>query len=832
MGDGLYIGALSPLLAGPFFGRVLQGLAHHLATLGGRVIAVQTLDATLGDDYLGQPPFDTPVAWDQVAGFVSIINAVDRPYLEHIRALGKPIVMVSHEVPGLECPVVLPDNVGGIREVVNHLVEHGHTKIAFAGNISQVDIYERYEAYVSTLKERGLSADEGLLFVASNNLDEGGEEIGRAILAKGAPCSAVVAGTDFNARGLMRSLQAAGLRLPADMAVVGFNDHDFAAQLDPPLATVRQRVNLLGEHAGRLIVDMVRGTDVPPGKYRVKTSFIARDSCGCPGTALPFKGGSPSLGTPAERLRDNMAAVLADPEVSPAQEAAVSEATAAICSIFEEASDTQVVPRQRLKDMALALHLAFPRSETVSAAVQCAQQYRREMLVERGVTPERLEALDQCLRDFVLVLTGAELRASRETNESLQASLRNEYYISMDLARAQQSDPKSLAWLARTQARTACLGLWGNADHTGDAEASERVLEVASLYGPGVARRMLPGTRIRCAAFPPVEALTLEGVEPEHIVCVVPVRTSARDWGILAAVGPAAPVAQSGRDVYFQWAAMVGMVLDHEALINEIRLSEERYALAASAANDGLWDWDVAKREVFFSRRWKATLGYDDDEIGVTPGEWLARVAAEDLTAVQDLVAACLRGDVGSMECEHRMVAKDGTTRWVLCRAVAVPGPGQPAARLVGSLTDITARKALEEQLRQFAMYDPLTGLPNRRLFMDRLARAVARAKRIPGYEFSVLFLDLDDFKVVNDSLGHVAGDSLLISVARRIASYLRENDTAVRFGGDEFAVLLDNLAGEERLEAVVQRLQEHLAAPYEVEDHLKKAAEALRLRG
>ena len=95
----------------------------------------------------------------------------------------------------------------------------------------------------------------------------------------------------------------------------------------------------------------------------------------------------------------------------------------------------------------------------------------------------------------------------------------------------------------------------------------------------------------------------------------------------------------------------------------------------------------------------------------------------------------------------------------------------------------------------------------------------MARAKRIPGYEFSVLFLDLDDFKVVNDSLGHVAGDSLLVSVARRIASYFRENDTAVRFGGDEFAVLLDNLAGEERLEAVVQRLQEHLAAPYEVED-------------
>ncbi len=275
---------------------------------------------------------------------------------------------------------------------------------------------------------------------------------------------------------------------------------------------------------------------------------------------------------------------------------------------------------------------------------------------------------------------------------------------------------------------------------------------------------------------------------------------------------------QTGGDIYAQWTALLGMALDHDALVEEIKASEERYALAARAANDGLWDWDVSSGTVFYSPRWKAMLGYDEGEVGNSPAEWLSRVHPKDLDELQDMLDGQLSRGQGSLEFEHRMIAKDGTYRWGLCRAITVPGPGGQAARVVGSLTDITERKELERRLRQAALYDSLTGLPNRSLFMDRMEQAFARAKRSPEYQFCILFMDLDGFKLVNDTYGHAFGDLLLVTVAERISAHLRGNDTAVRFGGDEFAVLLDSVKSVEHIRTIAKRIQTKLSAPYEIE--------------
>lgn len=246
-----------------------------------------------------------------------------------------------------------------------------------------------------------------------------------------------------------------------------------------------------------------------------------------------------------------------------------------------------------------------------------------------------------------------------------------------------------------------------------------------------------------------------------------------------------------------------------------LRESEERYALAAHGANDGLWDWNLKRNEIYFSPRWKAMLGFEDNEIESSPDEWFNRVHDDDLGRVKMEVEAHLGGLTRRFENEHRMVHKDGTYRWMLSRGIAVPDADGKRQRMAGSFTDVTDRKQSEEQLLHDAFHDALTGLPNRALFMDRLGQAIARAKRRKGYLFAVLFLDLDRFKVVNDSLGHVIGDELLIAIAQRLEASIRPGDTVARLGGDEFVILLDDIRDLGGPTRVANRVQKELALPF-----------------
>jgi diguanylate cyclase (GGDEF)-like protein/PAS domain S-box-containing protein len=248
-----------------------------------------------------------------------------------------------------------------------------------------------------------------------------------------------------------------------------------------------------------------------------------------------------------------------------------------------------------------------------------------------------------------------------------------------------------------------------------------------------------------------------------------------------------------------------------------LRESQERYELAARAANDGLWDWDLETDTVYFSPRWKSMLGAGEGDIPGTPEAWFDRIHPEDLERVRAALAAHIEGLTDHFENECRMLHANGSYRWVLCRGLAVRGPDGRATRVAGSQSDVTHRKLAEAQLAHRAFYDPLTNLPNRALFLDRLRHALRRAQRRPDYLFAVLFLDIDRFKVVNDSLGHVSGDRLLVTIARRLELALRPGDSVARLGGDEFTILLDDLRDEAAAQRVAERIQRELMAPFHI---------------
>jgi diguanylate cyclase (GGDEF)-like protein/PAS domain S-box-containing protein len=258
--------------------------------------------------------------------------------------------------------------------------------------------------------------------------------------------------------------------------------------------------------------------------------------------------------------------------------------------------------------------------------------------------------------------------------------------------------------------------------------------------------------------------------------------------------------------------------IKHQRALRQLADSEERYALALAGANDGLWDWDLRSNTLYLSPRYRAMLGYGPHELGNNPLDWLALVHPDDREAVEDAVRDHVEGRTEHYEAEYRMRCADGAYRWMLSRAQAVRGPDGRALRLAGSQTDVSDRKAAELQLQHDALHDSLTGLPNRVLFQDRLTHLVHRGRR-NGRTSAVLFLDLDRFKIVNDSLGHLVGDALLVAVADRLRAALRPSDTVARLGGDEFTMLLEDLSDHLEAQAVADRVLDSLQAPFAVAD-------------
>ncbi len=247
--------------------------------------------------------------------------------------------------------------------------------------------------------------------------------------------------------------------------------------------------------------------------------------------------------------------------------------------------------------------------------------------------------------------------------------------------------------------------------------------------------------------------------------------------------------------------------------------SEARLNYALTASNEGIWDWDIANNTIVFNDSYFTMLGYQPDELAQTNNAWHQLIHPDDLARYERNIEHCLKDKSARFSMEYRLEEKNGDYIWILGKGKVVEFNGDKPIRMCGTYTDINSQKETEERLRQLASFDFLTNLPNRSLFLNMLDNAISKAHR-NEYRVAVLFLDLDRFKTINDSLGHSAGDMLLQEVSHRLKKAIRTEDVVSRLGGDEFTILLSQIEKPYQAAEIAQRVIQAQNIPFEIMGH------------
>jgi diguanylate cyclase (GGDEF)-like protein len=263
------------------------------------------------------------------------------------------------------------------------------------------------------------------------------------------------------------------------------------------------------------------------------------------------------------------------------------------------------------------------------------------------------------------------------------------------------------------------------------------------------------------------------------------------------------------------WRVSENAVGREHAARARLEKAHRELAQAQELSGIGSWDWDVASGTVTWSDQLYALAGVDASTFTPTVASFLELVDPHDRARVQQLIVAA-HNEQTPLDYECRLVRPDGAVRIIHALGEYVTAADGTLLRMFGTCHDVTERKLLQAEIEHLAFHDPLTGLANRKLFLDRLGHALGVQDR-SGRRCAVLFIDLDDFKQINDTFGHNAGDELLCEVARRLERAVRDADTIARLGGDEFALLWEDV-DVETVTRIAERIEAELRPPIELQ--------------
>ena len=470
MDELLTVGVLAPVGGGFFFGKLLAGVTRRIAAAGGRVIMLQSLDAGVSGDALDdtdRPPPIRPVAWSHLDGVVVTVGAATSDDVRRLVDAGIPVVRACVELAGIEVPGVSGDNIGGTHEAVQHLLDHGHTRIGFAGNLQQSDMQQRFETYRAALVAAGHPPDDDWFFEAADNTESAGAAVARRIVERGIPVTAMMFATDRNALGALAEFALLGVEVPRDLAVIGFDGIEAGSFAHPLLATVNQHTTEVAELAASLLIDRIAGNELTAVTQVTPSTLVRRGSCGCgdglgalpataqdlgrEGTLAAMLEACASLGDPSglsdlvgstERLLDSLAE-----EADADDGGSVGRSTDAFASFVDSLGDLGADPETIRRIGGLLSRFVVAR--TTSTA-----------------TGEVARASAFVVGDINAALWREFVRSSIDRRAHLELSLWEQYEVSVQLFEGDSNPTEHLEWLASTRVRAGSLAVW-NGDPSG-----------------------------------------------------------------------------------------------------------------------------------------------------------------------------------------------------------------------------------------------------------------------------------------------------------------------------------------------------------------------------
>ena len=802
---------LIPVPDGFYFGDILWGISREALLLDIDVLVVTT---AAFDSFGLRISYDARVGWERVDAWIVVANAVSESYVRELAAAGKPIVTIANHYDLSDSAYIVKcDNRGAAEALTRHLIELGHRRIAFAGSFSNADYRERFQGCRDAMEKAGFGIGEGNVYDVLS-----GDAAARLMLEEGLPYTAVFAASDLIASALVRQLTEAGVRVPGDVAVVGFDDSGIAKTCKPSLTTARQPIIDLGRHALRRAADILEGRTGRTGETVLPVGIVIRESSG--GASDEPSENDQTLswkkipGEELERLIEShrrLSLSLIDTQdmswlrytnqhwgvVSLWEgEPGVSDLIVDSACSLSGTNVPDIGSRWKAEHFPPIPPLRRRAEDPEFVLVQSIQSHTRNwgLLVTAGPVNER----------FIL---GHDTRQL----PSLLGAVIEQRKLLADL---EQREAGYAALAER-------LGIVSRTTHDGVFELElpsckiEWITGIKSLMGVGKEEWPADGKAFLDLVHPedvPRVRHVWEAALKHRMALHIEFRMKRGDEYIWVSAAGEIVTDAEGNTVRF-----VGAITDihmRKAAERALLASEERYR--AFFRNTPIMLLSLDEQFIITDANpcWLEAMGYEREEvIGVSCLSFLT----PESEAKWHAHWSCEKVETGIADMELQWVTRGGQTidGLVNCRRYGEPGQ----ARIYLSVRDITERKRAERQIHFLAYHDPLTGLPNRRMFNERLVQAIDEAKA-GGTRVAVMMIDLDHFKVINDSLGHDMGDALLRMVAGQLAGLVGEAGLVARIGGDEFMIMLTGAEAGDAAGRLAERIVDLLRQPFTVAGH------------